>query len=123
MVKTKRICDPPEASDGERFLVNRGKPPFRSWEELSLCGWLKCLGPSKELLQDWREKKISWEEYKSRYLEEMSGQGQREKIQELAGRASRGTMTLLCFEPEDEPHCHRHLLRRLIERAMANRPA
>jgi len=30
VVKTKRIYDTPEESDGESFLVSRGWPPFRS---------------------------------------------------------------------------------------------
>ena len=54
-----------------------------------------------------------WEEYENRYQEEMLAQ--QGKIKELAKRATRGVVTLLCFEREENPHCPRHLLRRLID--------
>ena len=50
----------------------------------------------------------------TRYHQEMLQQ--QEKIRELAKRASCKTITLLCFEREDNPHCHRHLLKKLIEK-------
>jgi uncharacterized protein YeaO (DUF488 family) len=115
MVKTKCIRDPVEESDGERILVMRYWPHGYSKKSLSLTERLLELAPSAQLLNDWKEKRISWEEYEIRYLEEMSGQRQREKIRELGERAKHGTITLLCFEPEGDPHCHRHLLKGLIE--------
>jgi len=73
----------------------------------------RALAPSAELLNDWKKGLISWQEYEKRYLQEMSAQ--QGKIRELAKRAESETITLLCFEPEDNPHCHRHLLKGLIE--------
>jgi len=40
---------------------------------------------------------------------------QNSKIRELAKRAASGTITLLCFEKEENPCCHRHLLKKLID--------
>ncbi len=114
MVKTKRVYDPAEASDGDRILVTRYWPRGISRERLSITEWLRNLAPSKELLRDWKKQRISWEEYTVRYHEEM--QGQQEAIRDLANRARRSTITLLCFEREDDPCCHRHLLKKLIER-------
>jgi uncharacterized protein YeaO (DUF488 family) len=115
MIKTKSINDPVEESDGIRILVTRypvrkqrNIPPF-------IMEWWKDMAPSAELLNDWREKRISWKEYETRYLQEMSGEHQQEKIKELAMRTKHETITLLCFEPEGDPHCHRHLLKKLIK--------
>jgi uncharacterized protein YeaO (DUF488 family) len=80
---------------------------------LSLTEHLKEVAPSVELLNDWKAGNISWAEYKSRYYIEMTQQ--QNKINELVKRANDKTITLLCFEREDDPHCHRHLLKILIE--------
>lgn len=40
-----------------------------------------------------------------------------EEVQELATRARTETITLLCHE-ESEEHCHRKILKELIERHM-----
>jgi uncharacterized protein YeaO (DUF488 family) len=113
MVKTKRLYDAIGELDGDRILVARHWPRGVSKERLS-AQWLMNLAPSKELVRDWKERKISWDKYTCRYHEEMCSQ--REAIRELANRAMRGTITLLCYEQEDDPCCHRHLLKKLIER-------
>ena len=71
MVKTKRVYDPAEASDGDRILVTRYWPRGLSRERLSITDWLLNLAPSKELLSDWKNKRISWDEYTTRYHEEV----------------------------------------------------
>jgi uncharacterized protein YeaO (DUF488 family) len=113
MVKMKCLYDAVAESDGDRILVARYWPRGISKDRLS-AQWFKNLAPSKELVRDWKKQKISWEQYASRYHDEMHGH--REAIRELAERAKRGTITLLCYEQENDPCCHRHLLRRLIER-------
>ena len=113
MVKTKRVYDQPVESDGERILVTRYWPRPLSKEQVAHTVWLRDLAPSKELLRAWKKKRISWEMYTVRYHEEM--QDQQEAIRGLAARAKCNTITLLCFEYEDDPCCHRHLLKKLIE--------
>ena len=108
------MYDPVEESDGQRMLVSRYWPRGLSRERLSLTEHLKDVAPSIELLQDWKAGNISWAEYEQRYHQEMSQQ--RGKIGELAEMANGKTITLLCFEREDNPHCHRHLLKSLIEK-------
>ncbi len=112
-VRTKSIYGPVEQSDGQRFLVTRFWPRGLSKARLALTAWLRSLAPSRELLKRWKAGEISWPEYEIRYREEMSGQ--QEEINRLASKAARGTMTLLCFEREGDPHCHRHILKRMIE--------
>jgi len=114
MVKTKSVYDQIEESDGERILVTRYWTRPLSKEQIAHTIWLRNLAPSKELLRDWKNEKISWRQYTVRYHEEM--RSQKEAIRDLANKASRGTITLLCFEQEDNPCCHRHLLKKLIER-------
>ena len=113
MVKTKSVYDPVEESDGQRILVSRYWPRGLSRERLSLTEHIKDVAPSVDLLRDWKTGNISWSEYQKRYHQEMMAQ--REKIENLRERANNKTITLLCFEREDNSHCHRHLLKSLIE--------
>ena len=77
------------------------------------------LGPSLELLKDYKgwsgKGNITWEEYEKRFVEEMKSPKSKEAIDVLAERSLAGeTFTLLCYEKESNPHCHRHIVKRLI---------
>ena len=120
MVRTKSVYDAVEGSDGQRILVTRYWPRGVKREKLSIVEWCRSVAPSRELLRDWKDGRISWLEYEKRYLAEICQQ--EEEIRRLAQMAFCGTITLLCFEPEEEPHCHRHLLKRLVEERMQNLP-
>jgi uncharacterized protein YeaO (DUF488 family) len=117
-IKTKRWCDKAEKGDGYRLLICRYRPRGVRKEDETWDGSCTQLAPSKELHADYYGKHgppISWEEYRKRYLDEMKGQD--ELIDELAKLAAEGkTITLLCSSAcTDETHCHRTLLKQLIE--------
>ena len=114
MVKTKSVYAPVETSDGDRILVARYWPRGISREGLEITDWLRELAPSKKLLRDWKQRSLLWQEYTLRYHEEMHEQ--QAAIKDLADRARSCTITLLCFEREDDPYCNRYLLKGLIER-------
>ena len=119
-IKTKRWNDPREAGDGFRLLVCRYRPRALKKENETWDQWQKNLGPSRELHAEVRGKhgpSIGWEEFTDRYREEM--QTQTEAIVELARRDRAGeTITLLCSSAcTDESHCHRTLLKALLEKA------
>jgi uncharacterized protein YeaO (DUF488 family) len=117
-IKTKRWNDAREADDGFRLLICRYRPRALPKKDETWDGWCKDLGPSVELHADFYGKHgepITWEEYRRRYLEEM--QAREDLIEELALMLAEGkTITLLCSSAcVDETHCHRTLLRQLIE--------
>jgi uncharacterized protein YeaO (DUF488 family) len=122
MIRTKRWNDPTAPEDGFRLLVCRYRPRAlpkadETWDE-----WWSMLGPSRQLHADFYGKHgppLTWPEFKSRYLSEMTGQT--EKIADLAGRVAAGeTITLLCSSACHDPeHCHRTLLKALIEKQIA----
>ena len=113
MIQTKSVYDPTEQTDGKRFLVSRYWPRGISKDKLKLSRWIRELAPSKKLLQDWKNEKITWGQYEQRYYTEM--ETQKHVIQELANLAETSPITLLCFEKEDNPCCHRHLLMKMVE--------
>jgi uncharacterized protein YeaO (DUF488 family) len=121
-LKTKRWNDPVEADDGYRLLICRYRPRGVRKEEENWDGWCDALAPSRQLHADYYGKRgppITWEEYRRLYLEEM--QAQDELIEELAAMVAEGkSITLLCSSAcVDEAHCHRTLLRQLIEARLA----
>ena len=118
MVKTKSIYDHVEASDGDRILVTRYWLRGISKAQLQVTQWTKELAPSKELLSDWKLNRIDWDEYIVRYHTEMCPHSA--LIEQLAQTSKKHSITLLCFEREDDPHCHRHLLKKLIEDQIAS---
>ena len=75
------------------------------------------LAPSKELLEDWKNNKIDWEEYNERYLKEILNDPEKiSKVKELAKRFRDGDkIRLICYE-KDPSHCHRSILQRLIKK-------
>jgi uncharacterized protein YeaO (DUF488 family) len=121
-IKTKRWNDPAEPDDGFRLLICRYRPRALPKKDETWTAWDKNLGPSRELHADFYGKNgppIGLEEYVRRYLKEMEAQV--ERIQALADRVAGGeTITLLCSSACVDPkHCHRTLLRKLIEDRMA----
>ncbi len=111
MIKTKSIYDEKEPSDGTRILIMRKWP--RGIKKDKIDEWDKPYAPSEKLLADWNNERISFKEFKSRYLKEMKMCT--EKIKELSKKAKNETITLLCHERNDE-HCHRKMLKELIEK-------
>ena len=123
MIRTRRWNDPKKKGDGMRLLVCRYRPRALPKSDETWDLWWKHLGPSKELHAAFYGKHdqtpIEWDEYRRRYLEEM--QAQEESIDMLAEKVAAGrTITLLCSSAcTDKTHCHRTLLRQLIEERAA----
>ena len=123
-IKTKRWNDPKDADEVFRLLICRYRPRGLRKEDETWHTWRRHLGPSEKLHADFYGKNgppIGWDEYRRRYLEEMEGQEQQKDIEELAELVAEGkTITLLCSSAcEDPAHCHRTLLRELIEARLA----
>ena len=109
VIKSKSVFEKENKEDGFRVCVMRF---VRDYYRFDL--WLRDLAPSVELLNDWNGKKIGWEEYERRYLEEIKGR--KEVIDKLLGLIKeKGVVTLLCVEKDDR-FCHRRLLKEFLAR-------
>ena len=119
-VLTRRWNDPPFPDEGHRLLVTRYRPRGVAKADETWDKWEPKLGPSKELhaaVYTETSTPISWERYRSRYLQEQ--RQNQDLIAELAKRVREGeTITLLCSSAcTRESRCHRSLLKELIETA------
>lgn len=126
MIKTKSVFSPIQPSkDGLRILATRfrgrGLPATRYHI------WMANLGPSEGLLRAVLKGTITWTQFDRRYRKELfeagtidrrnptiKNHGQKFTLRLLQKLAKRGTVTLMCHCAEDEPRCHRHILRRIL---------
>jgi uncharacterized protein (DUF488 family) len=71
------------------------------------------LAPTKDILKDYKQKLITWEDYEKRYINLLKNRNIEGKIEEIIGYDN-DTICLLCSE--DKPHhCHRRLLAEFIK--------
>src|SRR4051812_14788570 len=114
-IKTKRWDDPRDPSDGFRVLVTRYRPRGLPKDQETWDAWRPVLGPSRELHAAAYGKRgltFHWDDYRRRYLGEMTSPEAREAIDALAKWVGAGeTLTLLCSSQcVRESRCHRSLL-------------
>lgn len=107
-VKLKRIYDPVETSDGERYLVDRLWPRGISKSRAALDGWLKTLAPSSELRKWFGHRPERWLEFRQRYGFELSEAGK--DLDWLAERAKHQNVTLI-YAARDREISHAVVLR------------
>jgi uncharacterized protein YeaO (DUF488 family) len=111
MIRIKRIYDPPSPGDGKRILVDRLWPRGVAKEDARLDEWLKEIAPSDELRHWFGHEPEKWDEFRSRYRQEL--QGQEEILNRLRAEAQQGTITIL-FAAKDEEHNNAVVLKELL---------
>jgi uncharacterized protein YeaO (DUF488 family) len=119
IIKTKSIRDLKNDTDGIRLLVARypGRVKKTHYDI-----WYPALAPSEHLLKKWKKRDITWENFESEYRKEISrsanARAHLDTLREISKSVSNPNpefVTLLCFEAEKNPHCHRHILKNIIE--------
>ena len=126
MVKTKSVFTSIEPSkDGLRILASRFRGRGMPASRYDI--WMPNLGPSEALLRTFQKGSITWKEFGNRFRKELfesetidrrnhtiKNHGQKFTLRLLQRLAQRGTVTLMCQCDEVEPHCHRHILQKLL---------
>ena len=114
MIQVKMVYDPPEASDGERILVDRLWPRGLRKGAAALGEWRRDLAPSDDLRKWFGHRLDRWEEFKTRYRRELTQRGKDPDLRELAERSSHETITLL-FAATEREHNNAVAMQRFIE--------
>jgi uncharacterized protein YeaO (DUF488 family) len=112
-VLTKRVYEPPAASDGTRVLIMRLWPRGIRKDRVDL--WLRELGPALPLLRGFRAGAIDWPEYRRRYRRGLECAAARADLARVRALLREGPVTLLCW-CADERRCHRSLLKVYLAR-------
>ncbi len=119
MIKLKRAYEPPEGSDGARFLVDQLWPRGIRKEALQADAWLKDVAPSSQLRKWFSHDPAKWPEFQRRYFAELDQKP--ESWQTLAQAARRGRLTLLYASRETE-HNNAVALKSYLEKHHLKRP-
>ena len=82
-------------------------------EEICNCKYQHCIeyAPTKDILDSYKKKAISWDEYVKQYIPLMQRRNAVQKFTEKFAKFK--AVCLLCSEPTPE-HCHRRLLSEMI---------
>jgi len=115
MLKIKRIYEKAEPADGLRVLVDRLWPRGVSKEKAALADWMKEVAPSDELRHWFGHEETRWDEFKSRYMQELGEQKQ--AVDELVSMARQNTLTLL-YAAKNEQQNNAVVLKELIEQLL-----
>ena len=100
-IELKRAYDPPAASDGARFLVERLWPRGVRKADLPLDGWLKEVAPSPELRRWFGHDPRRWHLFRRRYLAELRRHA--DALEPLLAAARHGPTTLV-YSARDTEH-------------------
>ena len=99
MIRTKRVYDIPEESDGFRILVDRLWPRGLTKERAKVDLWLKEIAPSDALRKGFCHDVQKWPEFKKQYFEELENRQQLVNL--IADKARNGTVTLVYGAKEE----------------------
>ena len=111
MVKTKRVYEPASDADGYRVLIDRLWPRGVSRERARLDEWAKDLAPSDELRRWFGHDPERFEEFRSRYVRELSAN--EAALDDLRERARNGTVTIV-FGTKDAEHSNAAVMADLL---------
>ena len=100
MIKIRRIYDRTESDDGFRILVDRIWPRGLKKNDLKIDVWQKDIAPSTSLRKWFNHDHKKWNEFKSRYYEELKDK--QEIIKFFLEKAKEGTITLLYSSKEEQ---------------------
>jgi uncharacterized protein YeaO (DUF488 family) len=110
-LRTKRIYEPPEPSDGLRVLIDHVWPRGVSHERAALDEWARELAPSGDLRKWFDHVPERFGEFRTRYRDELAGQSDR--LDELRHRAARGRVTIV-YAARDREHNNAVVLAELL---------
>ena len=110
-IRIKRAYEEPDRDDGTRILVDRLWPRGLTKEKARVDLWPKDVAPSTELRKWLAHDPGKWEEFQSRYLEELKRN--KEPLSLLRQEAAKGTVTLV-YGTKDQRHNEAVILQRLL---------
>ena len=94
-IRVRRVYDAPSPADGARVLVDRVWPRGLRKDAARLDEWAKDAAPSTELRKWYGHDPAKFDEFRRRYLDELSGAAQRKELGRLRALAATGPVTLL----------------------------
>ena len=115
-IRVRRVYEAASPDDGARVLVDRIWPRGLRKDGAALDDWAKDVAPSTDLREWYGHDPAKFDEFRRRYLDELSQAGQRAALGRLRARASAGPVTLLTAT-RDVDHSQAAVLARLLNQS------
>jgi uncharacterized protein YeaO (DUF488 family) len=100
-IRTKRVWDPFEPSDGARFLVDGRWPPGVQNDSLRIVLWVRDAAPSAKLMRSFRRGRTDWSSFRRSYFAELDDDPP--AWEPIARQARLGPVTLI-YAHRDRRH-------------------
>src|SRR5579859_6460214 len=117
-IRVRRVYDRPSAADGARVLVDRLWPRGLAKDAAQLDDWAKDAAPSAGLRQWYGHDPAKFDEFRRRYLGELTGSSQRAALGRLRALAASGRPLTLLTATRDVDHSQAAVLARLLRAAV-----
>ncbi len=115
MVKISRVYDK-SPEQGRKYLVDRIWPRGLRKEDLGLTAWLKAVAPTTELRKWFSHDPDRWEEFKSRFRQELlQSREAQEILDKLAAESREGDEITLLFSARDRERNNAVVLKEIVE--------
>jgi uncharacterized protein YeaO (DUF488 family) len=115
MLKTKRVYEAADSSDGQRFLVERLWPRGMKKEALKMDAWLKEVAPSADLRRWFAHDPLKWDEFQQRYQAELDSNTA--AWSPILHAAQQGDVTLL-YSAHDTEHNNALVLQSYLQKRL-----
>lgn len=113
-IRLKRAYDTAARSDGPRILVDRIWPRGVAKEDADIAHWLKGLAPSTDLRKWFGHDPEKWQEFRERYLRELTAEDGSEDLGKLKELLEEHKRITLVFAAKDTEHNNAVALRDFI---------
>lgn len=111
-IRIKRAYDTPAKGDGTRVLVDRIWPRGVSKDSAAIDVWMKEVAPSTALRKWFGHDPARWDEFRTRYREELDQN--EDAVAALVKLAKKGRLTLV-YAAKDEDHNNAIVLKEYVE--------
>jgi uncharacterized protein YeaO (DUF488 family) len=91
----KRAYEAVSAEDGYRVLVDGLWPRGLTKAKLKIDAWMREIAPSATLRKWYGHKPEKWEEFRTKYRQELSNPPRKALLDDLVARARKGRVTLV----------------------------
>ena len=117
-LQVKRVYESAEPGDGFRVLVDRLWPRGVGKDVAQLDDWAKDAAPSADLRRWYGHDPAKFDEFRQRYLGELTGSSQRAALDRLRALAASGRPLTLLTATRDLDHSQAAVLARLLQAAV-----
>jgi uncharacterized protein YeaO (DUF488 family) len=114
-VAIKRVYLPRSRGDGARVLVDRLWPRGLAKANVAIDEWLRELAPSDELRRWYHARPDHWQNFRKKYLQELSQTNAEDALRRLYQLAHKRKRLTLLFASKNETHNNAVVLKELLE--------